>query len=98
MEEIKEAHPIEYDNNGRMKYNPDYHGRTSKIWTKDEIDYLIDWYEIIGAEEMSMALERTIGTVYRQVNALRKSGRMKDPGRKIFHDRIKFEGRLNIKR
>ncbi|MGG7163778.1 hypothetical protein [Clostridium ihumii] len=65
---------IEYDTEGRMKYNPIYHSNHGKSWSYDDNKYLIEWYEKIGAEEMSFALERTIATIMGRVNILRKQG------------------------
>lgn len=70
---------VTYDKKGRMLYNPLYHRRTGKKWSKDEIRYLIDWYDIIGVDEMSYALERTPYTINNHVYQLRKRGVMKTP-------------------
>lgn len=67
---------IKYDRFGRMEYNPEFHANNGKLWTKDELDYLAKWYDIIGADEMSFALERTIKSVMQRVNMLRKEGVM----------------------
>ena len=76
--------PVKYDNAGRMKYNPDLHDRQGKLWDDDEKEYLINWYNIIGLEEMSLALGRTEGTVANKVNQLRSLGKMPiEPPRKI---------------
>lgn len=85
--------PVQYDNCGRMKYNPSLHDRQGKPWDDEEKDYLINWYNIIGMEEMSLALRRTEGTVANKVNQFRKLGKMpKEAPRKI--ERIlKFDNR-----
>lgn len=70
------AHPVEYDRCGRMKYNPDLHDMQGKPWTDDEKEYLINWYIKIGMEEMSLALDRTEGTIAQKVNQLRSQGKM----------------------
>jgi hypothetical protein len=67
-----ETQEIEYDCYGRMKYNPEFHANDGKTWSKDDIDYLINWYDIIGPEEMSFALERTIKAIQQKVSELRK--------------------------
>ena len=68
--------PVEYDNSGRMKYNPNLHDRQGKPWDDEEIEYLINWYTIIGLEEMSLALGRTEGTIANKVNLYRNQGIM----------------------
>jgi len=68
--------PVEYDNSGRMKYNSDLHNRQGKPWDDEEIEYLINWYTIIGLEEMSLALGRTEGTIANKVNLYRNQGKM----------------------
>jgi polyhydroxyalkanoate synthesis regulator phasin len=68
--------PVEYDNSGRMKYNPDLHFSQGKPWTDEDIDYLINWYSKIGLEEMSLALGKTEATVATKVAKLRKRGLM----------------------
>ena len=73
---MKEQLPITYDNFGRMKYHPDFHQRNGQPWTREEIQYVIDYYDYSGSEEMSLALERTITTVQTKVSTLRKRGLM----------------------
>lgn len=70
---------IEYDNQGRMKYNPELHENQGKPWGEEDLEYLIAWYEIIGAEEMSLALGRPEAVIANKVSKLRKSGLMKRP-------------------
>lgn len=70
---------VEFDNSGRMKYNPEFHSKTGEPWNKEDLEYLINWYDIIGANEMSFALERTEATIQFRVCCLRKQGLMKKP-------------------
>lgn len=70
---------VEYDSYGRMKYNPELHENQGKPWSKEDLEYLITWYEIIGAEEMSLALGRPEAVIANKVSKLRKSGLMKRP-------------------
>ncbi|MGG7059871.1 hypothetical protein ACQPUZ_16520 [Clostridium tertium] len=67
---------IEFDDYGRMKYNAELHDRQGLPWEEDEIEYLIRWYDIIGMEEMSLALGRTENTVTSKVQRMRKEGKM----------------------
>ncbi|MDU7947824.1 MAG: hypothetical protein E7J31_05245 [Clostridium sp.] len=55
---------IEYDNQGRMKYNPELHFNQGQKWSKEDTDYLINWYHIVGVEEMSLALGRSEQTIF----------------------------------
>lgn len=55
----------------------DLYSNTGKPYTKEDLDYLINWYDKIGLEEMSLALERTGRSVVGKVYELRKGGKMK---------------------
>lgn len=84
---------IEYDNQGRIKYNSELHDRQGTFWDEEEIEYLIKWYDIIGMEEMSLALGRTEATVANKVYRLQERGKMPRPDikrhtRKILKDEI----------
>ncbi len=68
--------PIEYDNAGRMKYNPDLHPNQGKPWSDEDKDYLINWYSKIGLEEMSLALGRSEATIAQKVTKFRNRGIM----------------------
>lgn len=70
---------VEYDRYGRMKYNPELHENQGKPWSEEDLEYLMTWYEIIGAEEMSLALGRPEAVIANKVSKLRKSGLMKRP-------------------
>ena len=78
---------LEYDEQGRMKYNPDLHFNQGKFWSKEDLEYLIKWYDIIGVEEMSLALGRTEFTVTDKVYKLRKRGLM-EKAKKKYHPRL----------
>lgn len=80
--------PIEYDKCGRMKYNPDLHKNQGTPWSEEDIEYLINWYNKIGVEEMSLALERSEATVATKVNMLRKKGLMKNNTVRKCHRRL----------
>lgn len=68
---------VTYDKCGRMEYNAELHDRVGEPWTEEEIQYLTEWYDIIGAEEMSLALGRTEMSISNKVNSLRNRGQMK---------------------
>lgn len=47
---------IKYDKQGRIQYNPELHFNQGQRWSEEDTEYLINWYHIIGVEEMSLAL------------------------------------------
>lgn len=83
---------VEYDDYGRMKYNPELHPNQGKPWSVEDLNYLIEWLEIIGYEEMSLALGRSEITLRDKVFKLRKEGLMEKPNRKIHHKRLLRRG------
>lgn len=68
---------VTYDKYGRMQYHPDIHFNQKKAWTTTDEKYLIDMYEKIGPDKVSLALGRTIHTVMTRAYQLRKNGTMK---------------------
>jgi hypothetical protein len=80
---------IEYDRYGRMKYNPLFHTKTNKPWAYNDLEYLINWYDIVGPEEMSYALSRTIKSIAQMVNNKRNDGTMIKPLKQVKVKRIK---------
>ena len=73
---------IEYDSSGRMRYNPEFHRKNGQLWNDEDLKYLIEWYDKIGAEEMSFALERPITAVMQKAKILRDKGIMTKPSKK----------------
>lgn len=67
---------IKFDKSGRIKYNKDIHTNQGKPWNKEDLEYLITWYEFISREEMSFALGRTETSIASKVSSLRKLGEM----------------------
>ena len=67
-----------YDKQGRMNYNPDYHPAHRKPWLQSDQRFLIDNYDVIGPEQVSLAIERTIKTVMNRAYELRRLGLMPD--------------------
>lgn len=81
--------PIEYDKCGRMKFNPELHQNNGKPWSDEDLEYLINWYEKIGLEEMSLAVGRSEVTVAAKVGYLRKRGIMKKgPRSKKYNNKL----------
>lgn len=81
--------PITYDKYGRMNYHPEYHANHKKPWSTEDSQYLIDNYDKVGPEEISLTLERTIHTVMTRAYELRKSGQMPPvPAKKVKHRRV----------
>lgn len=74
-----------------MNYNPEFHENNRKRWNDEDLKYLMEWYDIIGPEEMSFALGRTVGTIVNKVFALREKGLMEKPSTRIIHKTIKKE-------
>ena len=66
----------EYNKYGRLKYNPEFHANTGKPWTTEDLNYLIEFYDIAGSKEMSFALERTEQSIRQKANTLRKENVM----------------------
>lgn len=86
---------VEYDKSGRMKYNPLYHAKHGMPWSFEDLQYLINWYDLIGPEEMSFALERTISTINQKVVELRREGVMIKPIKRMHNERIKRKSCAN---
>ena len=81
--------PITFDAEGRMEFHPDFHGKHNRAWTTTDERFLIDNYETLGAEAVSLHLERTIQSIMRRVCNLRAKGRMAPPptGTRAWHKR-----------
>jgi len=84
-----EETPITYDRYGRMNYNPMFHENNRKPWDPEDDEYIINWYDIIGPEEMSFAISRTIKSAMNRVARLRKAGKMRKPLKSVSTKRIK---------
>lgn len=67
--------PVEYDDQGRIKYNPFYHTNQGKPWTMSDLEYLCKYSEVDELESMAMALGRTKNTVAEKLYQLRKNHR-----------------------
>lgn len=75
LEEFSEVcEDVAHDKNGCMKYHPFFHRNNRMKWTKEDIEYLVKWYNIIDIEEMSLALERTVRSVQQKVVSLSEIG------------------------
>ena len=70
---------IQFDAHGRMRYHPDFHDKHRQPWTTVDQTFLVNNYETLGAEECSLHLGRTIGTIYDRVHYLRSKGVMSTP-------------------
>lgn len=69
--------PAQYDSCGRLMYNSSLHPNQGTSWSMEDKEYLAEWLDKIGLEEMSLALGRTEGTVTEKARVLRKQGKMK---------------------
>lgn len=68
---------VTYDKHDRMNYHPDFHENHKKPWLVSDEKFLIDNYELLGPEQISFELGRTIHVVMTRAYQLRKSGQMK---------------------
>lgn len=71
-----------------MYFNPEFHAKNGTPWLGEDVRYLIQWYDKIGPEEMSFALERTIKTIQEKAYELRKKGLMPKSEKKIWNKRM----------
>jgi hypothetical protein len=79
--------PVTYDKQGRMKYHPEFHAKQKQPWTTSEQKFLIENYEQLGPEQISLEMERTVNTVMRRASDLRKQGLLVKPAKKRYHKR-----------
>lgn len=79
-----------YDAYGRMNYHPDFHPNQGTPWTTTDQQYLIEFYEKLGPEQVSLELGRTIHTVMTRACELRKCGDMPKPAVKKYHRRMRM--------
>lgn len=77
---------VRYDRWGRLQYHPELHAKQGTPWTTADQKYLIEHYALLGPEQVSLALERTLTTVMTRAYELRKAGVMARPA-KIQHQR-----------
>lgn len=76
-----------YDSQNRLQYTPDLHKNRGRPWSTHEESYVIGHYDLLGAEQMSFALERPITAICNRVYELRKAGKMKKPSKQSYHRR-----------
>lgn len=67
---------VTYDRYGRMNYHPEFHFNQKNPWTIKDQKFLIEMYETLGPDEVSLSLGRTIHTVMTRAYELRKKGLM----------------------
>lgn len=79
--------PVTYDALGRMQYHPDFHQMQGKRWQKEELQYICDFYNVCGPEEIALGLERTIHTVMQKASELRKVGWLPKQKKRVCHKR-----------
>lgn len=78
-----------YSRSGRMQYHPEYHPNHAKPWTTADEKYLIDYYDKIGPEQVSLDLGRTIGTVMERACRLRSAAVMVKPAKRVYTKRTR---------
>lgn len=79
--------PLTFDKQGRAYYHPDFHNKHCRPWTTSDIRFLAENYYLLGPEECSLHLERTIKAVQQRALELRKSGAMVRPDKIKTHKR-----------
>lgn len=84
-----EIQGVTYDRYGRMNYHPELHGKQKMPWTVIDQKYLIENYDLLGPEQLSFDLERTIHTVMQRACQLRKQGMMTKPAKRNYHKRMR---------
>lgn len=77
MVEVIENIEIVYDDFGRIKYNPVLHPNHGTQWSTEDKEYLAEWLDKIGLEEMSLALGRPETSISEEARKLRIQGKMK---------------------
>lgn len=65
---------INFDNQGRMVFHPEYHENHGKPFSESDLEYLCKFYEVDSRRMMSFALGRTEHTIASKVTTLRKKG------------------------
>lgn len=65
---------FQYDQFGRILYNPKYHSKHKTFFTEEDIEYLCKYCEIDGLKYMSHALDRPEATLSSKIYLLRKTG------------------------
>lgn len=70
---------VTFDDHGRMRFHPEFHANHRKPWTTVDQRYLIENYYVLGPEDCSLALERTIHATMTYADGLRKKGSMVRP-------------------
>lgn len=79
---------VTYDKVGRMNYHPELHCKHRTPWLVEDQKYLIENYESMGPEEISLVLERTPNTIMKRVGELREQGLMPKPAKRKHHHRM----------
>lgn len=65
---------IQYDQNGRMEYNPQFYHNQGKPYTVSEYEYICKFYETDGLQLVSLALGRTENSIHSLVVRLKRNG------------------------
>lgn len=72
--ETQKDKPVEYDSTRRMKYHPDFHANNGNPWSEEELEYLCKYGDYDNLNTISLALERTYGTVAQKKKILKADG------------------------
>lgn len=66
---------IQYDNQGRMLYHPEFHENQGKKWTEEDLEYICKYHDIDHLETLALAVGRTKMTVANKLTDLRKANK-----------------------
>ncbi|MEH6848600.1 DNA-entry nuclease [Bacillus pseudomycoides] len=65
---------IQYDNQNRMRYHPEFHFAHKLPFSEEDLEYLCKFYDFDNTQAMSFALGKTEKAIVNQVSKLKKAG------------------------
>lgn len=72
---MREDNKLEFDQFGRMKYNPDFHFNHGKVMSEDDLMYLCKFWGLESVKSLSLGLGKTEMTLASLITKLKKDGR-----------------------
>lgn len=67
---------VEYDNFGRMKYDPSYHPRQFATFTEEESAFIVRYYKRGEVKRLSLEVGRTCKSLRQHMWKLKRDGRL----------------------
>lgn len=64
----------EYGKDGLMKYDPSFHDKQGKPFTREELVYLCKFHGVDTIQSLAFSLGRTEATIKEKVKRLKKEG------------------------